>query len=75
MALQLTLDYPQLLMLVEQLDEAQQQALLVHLLNKSSSPVLSSQERKALYRASILTHSVNKAPSMRREDWYGDDGR
>jgi hypothetical protein len=75
MAVQLEIEYDELVKLIEQLSEEQQQALLAYLLEKTSQRRLSREEKKALYHASILSVPVNEEPSIRREDWYGDDGR
>ncbi len=75
MAVQLSIDYEKLVELVEQLPSEQQQALLVRLLETSKKRQLSKEEKKALFHASILSVPVNEAPSIRREDWYDDDGR
>lgn len=75
MAVQLNIPYETLVELVEQLPAEQQQDLLVRLLDKAKNRSLSVEEKKALFHASILSVPVNEAPSVRREDWYGDDGR
>ena len=75
MAVQLTIEYEQLVTLVEQLPAEKQTDLLQRLLTHTQRRVLTNEEKKALYHASILHVPVNIEPSVRREDWYGDDGR
>lgn len=75
MAVNLPLSYETVIQLVEQLPREQQETLLLHLLSTSQSRTLSPDEKKALFHASILSVPVNEAPSIRREDWYDDDGR
>lgn len=76
MAVQLSIDYEQLVALVEQLSPEQQSDLLARLLEKSRTRQLTSQERKALLESmTIDLGSVLPGYSDRREDWYGDDGR
>ena len=75
MAVQLNIEYEKLIELVEQLPDEQQKDLLVRLLERAKQRQLSKEEKTALYHASILSVPVNEEPSIRREDWYGDDGR
>jgi hypothetical protein len=72
---QLNLSYETLLDLIEQLPLEQRRDLLMRLLQDAKNRSLSKEEKKALYHASILSVPVNEEPSIRREDWYGDDGR
>jgi hypothetical protein len=75
MAVQLNIPYETLIELVEQLPIEQQQTLLERLLEKKKERPLSKEEKLELYHASILSIPVKNEPSIRREDWYGDDGR
>jgi hypothetical protein len=76
MAVQLSIDYEQVVALVEQLSPEQQTDLLTRLLEKSKMRQLTSQERKALLESiTIDLGAVLPGYSDRREDWYGDDGR
>jgi hypothetical protein len=75
MAVQLKIPYETFLELVDQLPPEQQQDLLLHLLEKKQSQQLNKEEKMALYHASILSVPINEEPSIRREDWYGEDGR
>lgn len=75
MAVQLTISYETLLALVEQLPVHQQHELLLRLLQKTKPRALSKEEKRALFHASILSVPVHEVPSVRRQDWYDDDGR
>jgi hypothetical protein len=65
--------YQDVVQLVDELTPAEQQALLIHLQERTHN--LTNEERKALFRASILNVPLAEEPSPRREDWYADDGR
>lgn len=41
----------------------------------SSPPLLTPQEIEALWDAATVSIPLLNEPSMRREDWYDDDGR
>ncbi|MBC7813274.1 MAG: hypothetical protein H7175_19100 [Burkholderiales bacterium] len=72
----LNLDYDQLIELVVQLSEEQQQELIVRLLTqRGDQRSLTADEKIQLLQAAQLHNPVNEPPSLRREDWYGDDGR
>jgi len=75
MAVQLNIPYETLVTLVEQLPPKEQQDLLARLLHITRKRPLSKEDRLALFHTSILSVPVNEAPSIRREDWYDDDGR
>jgi hypothetical protein len=76
MAVQLNLDYDQLVELVEQLSEEQEKDLIVRLLTqRAHQRPLTAQEKIQLLEAAQMHNPVNETPSPRREDWYGDDGR
>ena len=76
MAVQLTLDYDQIVQLVEQLTEEQQKDLISRLLMKRATErPLTVEEKIQLLNAAQISKPVNEQPSDRREDWYGDDGR
>lgn len=75
MAVQLNIPYETLVDLVEQLSTEQQQDLLMRLADNTQDRQLSKEERKALYHASIMRVPILDTPSVRRQDWYGDDGR
>lgn len=74
--IQLTIEYEQVVKLVEQLSDEQREALITRLLAQRSDPsLLSADEKLALYHNAIMSVPLNEIPSLRREDWYGDDGR
>lgn len=76
MAVQLTIPYETLVELVEQLPEVEQKALMERLLSgKQAATLLTKAERVAAYHASIMSVPLREEPSIRREDWYDDDGR
>ncbi|MAS37947.1 MAG: hypothetical protein CL610_28390 [Anaerolineaceae bacterium] len=76
MALQLPIQYEQLIELVEQLSEEQQQDLIKRLLARSAHQrPLTVEEKLQLLDAVKLDVAVNEEPSIRRVDWYDDDGR
>lgn len=73
MALHLPIRYEQL---VEQLSEDQQKDLIKRLLTRQAHQrPLTIEEKMRLLDAVKLDIGVNQEPSVRREDWYGDDGR
>ena len=61
--------------MAKQLTPEQQTSLVVSLLEIAKERELTKQERKALFKASILDIPFLNEPSPRREDWYDDDGR
>ena len=76
MAVQLEIDYTQLMRLVEQLPEAEQKKLIVHILTyRAQQRSLTVEEKIQLLEAAYLHNPIHESPSPRREDWYGDDGR
>lgn len=76
MTIQLTIDYEQLVALVDQLSEDQRTALLLHLVGSDAkSQPLSVEEKIRLLDAAKMNPVIQQSPSIRREDWYGDDGR
>lgn len=76
MALQLPIRYEQLVELVEQLSEEQQKDLIKRLLTRQAQQrPLTVEEKLKLLDAIKLNVAVNEEPSIRRVDWYDDDGR
>ena len=74
MGVQLTIPYETLVKLVEQLPATQQKALLAKLSEGETTPTTATQ-RLANYHANIDSTPLREEPSIRREDWYDDDGR
>jgi hypothetical protein len=76
MAVQLTIEYEQVVRLVEQLPAEQQEALLTVILRqRARQRPLTPEEKIRLVDAAKLDNPINVPPSVRRQDWYGDDGR
>lgn len=76
MALQLPIQYEQLVDLVQQLSEEQQKDLIRRLLAlQAQQRPLSIEEKLKLLDAVKLDVPINEEPSVRRVDWYDDDGR
>ncbi|PJF29550.1 MAG: hypothetical protein CUN52_07850 [Phototrophicales bacterium] len=76
MVANLKLDYEQIAHLVDQLTEEQQQALIIRILtHRASQRSLTPEEKIQLLDMVKLDNLVNEIPSIRREDWYDDDGR
>jgi hypothetical protein len=68
-----TLD--QVVELVDQLSPEEQTALTAYLLESARKRQLSAEEKIRLLRSAQIDVAVLQEPSIRREDWYGDDGR
>lgn len=75
MLVHLPIPYETLVELVDQLPKAQQTALIQHLQEVVQGSNLTKEEKKALLKASFRNIPLNQEPSIRREDWYDDDGR
>jgi hypothetical protein len=78
MALQLSIRYEQLIELIEQLSPDQRDELVEKLLTRSRAahPVpMTVEDKIRLLDAAKIRIPVNEEPSVRRADWYGDDGR
>lgn len=76
MAVQLNIDYQQVMHLVEQLSASEQDELISKiLLRRAQQRPLTIEEKLYLWDASKIHSEVNETPSARREDWYDDDGR
>jgi hypothetical protein len=74
-AVQLSIPYDTLRELVKQLPTDEREQLLTDLLRETAATrSLTKQEKLALLNAMKLHNKVLEAPSVRREDWYGDDG-
>jgi len=71
-----SIPYEQVVELVERLPEEQQKELLQRLLTRHSQPqALTIEDRLKLLDAIKLDVAFNEEPSVRRVDWYDDDGR
>ncbi len=76
MAVQLNIDYSEVVQLVEQLSEEQQRDLITQILtHRARQRPLTAEEKIQLLDAAKLHNPVNEAPSIRRSDWYDDNGR
>jgi hypothetical protein len=76
MAVQLSIDYEKLIELVEQLPEEQQKDLIARLLTqRSRQRALTAGEKIQLLDVAKLHNPIKEEPSVRRVDWYDDDGR
>ena len=76
MAVQLKISYDTLRELVKQLPIDEREQLLTELLRETAaSRSLTKHEKLALLNTMKLSHKILNSPSVRREDWYGDDGR
>jgi predicted aminopeptidase len=76
MVVQMSLDYEQVVGLVEQLSEEQQNQLIAHVLQqRTQQHPLTADEKIRLFDTAKLHLPVNQTPSLSRADWYGDDGR
>jgi hypothetical protein len=65
----------QIVELVDRLTPQEQTQLTTHLLESARKRQLSIQEKMSLLRAAQIEVEVITEPSIRREDWYDEDGR
>ena len=65
----------EIIALVDTLTPIEQTQLTAHLIEVARSRQLSVSEKMTLLRAAQIDVEVIHEPSIRREDWYGDDGR
>jgi len=70
-----TMTVDQILRAVEQLSPEEQATLIQHLQEQTRRRMLPVRDKMALLRAAQLHVRVNQEPSVRRVDWYDDDGR
>jgi Trp operon repressor len=76
MFMQVQVDYQQVIDLVSQLSESQQDELMARILiSRSEKRPLTPEEKIRLLETIQVDNEVLEEPSVRREDWYGDDGR
>lgn len=71
----MNISFDEIVELVDQLTPQEQAQLTSHLLARARKRYLSLDEKMTLLRAAQIDVEVNQEPSVRREDWYGDDGR
>ncbi|NJL55706.1 hypothetical protein HC928_11245 [bacterium] len=69
------LTFEKIVELVDRLTPQEQAQLTAHLLETARKRQLSVQEKMKLLRAAQIDVAVVEEPSVRREDWYGEDGR
>lgn len=74
MVVKLNIPYETLIELVEQLPAEQQDDLLKRLSRRGEQPLTVADKLRLLNEVAVDV-PINEAPSIRREDWYGDDGR
>ncbi len=67
--------FQEIVHLVDNLTPIEQTELIAHLLEATKKRELSVQEKMKLLRSVQIDVEVIQEPSIRREDWYGDDGR
>jgi hypothetical protein len=76
MAVPLRVEFDQLLEAAQLLPDEQQDALIARLLlRRAGQRELTPQEKAYLFDTGKIHLPVNQTPSVRREDWYDDDGR
>ncbi len=74
MNVQLKIEFETLIELAKQLPPEAKQALIKEL-DTEAQDQLSSEAWKAQFNSLVVKNRVSQEFSMRREDWYGDDGR
>jgi hypothetical protein len=67
--------FEEIVVMVDRLTPLEQTQLTTHLLELTRRRQLSADEKMSLLRAAQIDVKVMETPSIRREDWYGDDGR
>lgn len=65
----------EILRAVQELSPAERATLIHRLQEQTRQHPSSVDEKVALLRAAQLDVPVNREPSLRRADWYEDDGR
>lgn len=69
------MNFDKIIALVDSLTPLEQKRLTNYLLGESNKHRLSVEEKINLLRSAQIEVSVLESPPLRREDWYGDDGR
>ena len=67
--------FQEIVQLVDNLTPIEQTELISHLLEATKKRELSVQEKMKLLRSAQIDVEVVQEPSIRRQDWYDDDGR
>lgn len=67
--------FEEIVALVDQLSPMEQTELTAHLLEAAQKRELSVAEKMKLLRSAQVDVTVLEEPSIRRVDWYDDDGR
>jgi hypothetical protein len=67
--------YEQVVALVDRLSPVEQTRLTTYLLEAAQKRQLSAEEKMRLLRSIQFDVEVNETASVRRVDWYDDDGR
>ena len=76
MTINLPIQFSQLVDLIDQLTPEEHAALLTHLISRDIEQAeLSPEERIQLLDAAKIHTDIQVVPSVRRVDWYDDDGR
>ena len=75
MAVQLSIPFETLVSLVEQLPDDQKQTLIKRVQAHADAAELSAEQKITRFEAIVIDAEVIEVPSVRREDWYDDDGR
>ncbi len=75
MSVQLTIDFETLVELAEQLSPEDKQALIQRLQETAKQRELTVQEWKTLFESTVIHNPIKEPFSLRREDWYDDEGR
>jgi hypothetical protein len=71
-----TVSFEEVVGLVDRLSDDQQNELIKHLMiRQAQQGPLTVEEKIKLLDAVKIHTPINEEPSVRREDWYGDDGR
>ncbi len=67
--------FDEVVQLAQKLPMDEQQHLIEKLLEHQRQTSLSAEEKIALLRSVMFTQEILNVPSIRRVDWYDDDGR
>lgn len=75
MTVQLTIPFEALLEAIENLSPEEKAVIASLVQPPSEPPALTADEKLRRLQAVMVTTAPGAQFSMRREDWYGDDGR